>query len=162
GGASGTGGAGDADQGGTDLEQIAGAILPSDYPRYLREAGIGGRVGILFTVGPNGRVTRCTVTRSSGGAELDALTCRLIEQCLPTLPLIRASCHLHMPTFFASQTMSAPNAAAATPPTTGTTSRIASSPTGRRIPGITNSRSSSFSIASTRCRTDCGSVPTAG
>jgi periplasmic protein TonB len=78
----GTGGAGygDSDEGGTDLEQIAGAILPSDYPRALREAGIGGRVGILFTVGPNGRVTRCTVTRSSGVPELDALTCRLIQQ----------------------------------------------------------------------------------
>jgi protein TonB len=78
----GTGGAGfgDSDEGGTDLEQIAGAILPSDYPRDLREAGIGGRVGILFTVGPSGRVTRCTVTRSSGVPELDALTCRLIEQ----------------------------------------------------------------------------------
>lgn len=78
----GTGGRGDEESGdgGTDLEQIAGAILPSDYPRHLREAGIGGRVGILFTVGPNGRVTRCTVTRPSGVPELDALTCRLIQQ----------------------------------------------------------------------------------
>lgn len=32
------------------------------------------------TVGVNGRVTRCTVTRSSGVPELDVLTCRLIEQ----------------------------------------------------------------------------------
>jgi periplasmic protein TonB len=77
----GTGGQGSGDgRGGTDLVQIAGAILPSDYPRDLRERGIGGRVEMVFTVGPNGRVTRCTVTRSSGVAELDALTCRLIEQ----------------------------------------------------------------------------------
>jgi protein TonB len=68
------------DSGGTDLVQIAGAILPSDYPRDLRERGIGGRVGILFTVGPDGRVTSCTVTRSSGVPELDGLTCRLIQQ----------------------------------------------------------------------------------
>jgi protein TonB len=34
----------------------------------------------LFTVGPNGRVTRCSVTRSSGVPELDALTCTLIQQ----------------------------------------------------------------------------------
>jgi periplasmic protein TonB len=66
--------------GGTDLVQIAGAILPSDYPRDLRERGIGGRVEMVFTVAPTGRVTRCTVTRSSGVADLDALTCRLIEQ----------------------------------------------------------------------------------
>ena len=80
GGGSGGPGYGNGDEGGTDLVQIAGEILPSDYPRDLRERGIGGRVGILFTVGTNGRVTSCTVTRSSGVAELDALTCRLIQQ----------------------------------------------------------------------------------
>lgn len=68
------------DEGGTDLEQIAGEITLRDYPRDLREAGIGGRVGVLFTVEPNGRVGRCTITRSSGVPELDVLTCRLIQQ----------------------------------------------------------------------------------
>ena len=80
GGGSGGQGYGDSDGGGTDLEQIAGEITPRDYPRHLREAGIGGTVGILFTVGVNGRVTRCAVARSSGVPELDALTCRLIQQ----------------------------------------------------------------------------------
>lgn len=82
GGGGGTGGQGtgaDGD-GGTDLVQIAGAILPSDYPRDLRERGLGGRVEMVFTVGTAGRVTSCTVTRSSGIPELDALTCRLIQQ----------------------------------------------------------------------------------
>jgi protein TonB len=78
GGAGGTG-YGSEDEG-NDLVQIAGAILPSDYPRDLRERGIGGRVGIVFTVGKSGRVTSCTVTRSSGVPELDSLTCRLIQQ----------------------------------------------------------------------------------
>lgn len=68
------------DDGGTDLEQIAGEITSRDYPRHLREAGIGGRVGVRFKVEPNGRVGSCTVTRSSGVPELDALTCRLIQQ----------------------------------------------------------------------------------
>ena len=68
------------DEGGTDLVQIAGSIGPSDYPRDLRERGAGGRVEFLFTVEPNGRVGRCRVTRSSGIAELDALTCRLVQQ----------------------------------------------------------------------------------
>jgi periplasmic protein TonB len=77
----GTGGNGYGnDEGGTDLEQIAGEITSSDYPRDLREAGIGGRVQFTFTVEPNGRVGRCTVTRSSGVPELDALTCRLVQQ----------------------------------------------------------------------------------
>ena len=77
----GTGGNGNGDdEGGTDLEQIAGEITPSDYPSNLREAGVGGRVSFVFTVEPNGRVGRCTVTRSSGVPQLDALTCRLIQQ----------------------------------------------------------------------------------
>lgn len=76
----GSGGQGEGDGGGTDLVQIAGEITSRDYPRDLREAGIGGRVGVLFTVGVDGRVTRCSVTRSSGAPELDQLTCRLIQQ----------------------------------------------------------------------------------
>ena len=78
----GTGGNGNGadDGGGTDLEQIAGEITSRDYPRDLRDAGVGGRVLFVFTVEPNGRVGRCTVTRSSGVPELDALTCRLVQQ----------------------------------------------------------------------------------
>ena len=80
GGGTGGEGYGDDDGGGTDLVQIAGAIGPSDYPRDLRERGAGGRVEFTFTVEPNGRVGRCSVTRSSGIPELDALTCRLVQQ----------------------------------------------------------------------------------
>jgi protein TonB len=80
GGGSGGQGYGGDDEGGTDLVQIAGSIGPADYPRDLRERGIGGRVEMVFTVGTSGRVTSCRVTRSSGVPELDALTCRLIEQ----------------------------------------------------------------------------------
>jgi protein TonB len=77
----GTGGQGyGGDEGATDLVQIAGEITSSDYPADLRSRGIGGRVGMVFTVGANGRVTSCTVTRPSGVPELDALTCRLIQQ----------------------------------------------------------------------------------
>ena len=65
-------------EGGTDLEQIAGEIKVSDYPRAERRAGIGGRVEFRFTVGVTGRVTDCTITRSSGNAELDATTCRVV------------------------------------------------------------------------------------
>jgi protein TonB len=79
GGGTGGNGYGD-DEGGSDLEQIAGEITARDYPRELREAGVGGRVQFTFTVEPNGRVGRCTVTRSSGVRELDALTCRLVQQ----------------------------------------------------------------------------------
>jgi len=73
-------GYGEGGEGGTDLEQIAGAIYPSDYPRHLRDAGIGGRVEFVFTVGVDGRVTSCAITHSSGVVELDFLTCRLVQQ----------------------------------------------------------------------------------
>lgn len=86
-------GTGAGDGGGADLVQIAGAILPSDYPANLREHGAGGRVGILFAVGENGRVSRCSVTRSSGIAELDTLTCRLIRERFVYRPSTDASGH---------------------------------------------------------------------
>jgi protein TonB len=76
----GEGGNGTGGGGGTELEQIAGEITPRDYPRRLGRQGIGGSVGVQFTVGVDGRVKRCTITHSSGVAELDALTCRLIEE----------------------------------------------------------------------------------
>ena len=64
--------------GGTDLEWIKGEIRVSDYPRSARRAGIGGRVEFRFIVGVTGRVTNCTITRSSGNAELDDTTCRVV------------------------------------------------------------------------------------
>ncbi len=57
--------------GGHDLELLSGDITPQDYPRRLAKAGIGGTVGMRGTVGLNGRVTHCTVIRSSGVPELD-------------------------------------------------------------------------------------------
>jgi protein TonB len=90
GGSSGQGQGGD-DGGGTDLVQIAGAILPRDYPKHLGNAGIGGRVSVVFTVGVDGRASRCVVTRSSGVPELDGLTCRLIEQRFRFRPSIDRS-----------------------------------------------------------------------
>ena len=79
-GGAGTGSGGGGDGGGTELEQIGGDIFPSDYPRRLGNAGIGGLVGVIFRVEVNGRASRCRVLRSSGIPELDMLTCRLIEQ----------------------------------------------------------------------------------
>lgn len=77
----GTGGHGyGADDGGSNLELISGEILPSDYPRELGNAGVGGRVSVTFTVATSGRATGCRVTRSSGTPQLDTLTCRIIEQ----------------------------------------------------------------------------------
>lgn len=66
--------------GGRDLELLSGDITPRDYPRRLAKAGIGGTVHMRGTVEVTGRVTHCIIARSSGVPELDALTCRLVEQ----------------------------------------------------------------------------------
>jgi protein TonB len=77
----GAGGNGNGEGGdGWPPEQIGGHIGDRDYPRAFTAAGISGTVSVHYRVGADGRVTDCSVTRSSGHAELDALTCKLIER----------------------------------------------------------------------------------
>jgi protein TonB len=71
-------GAGDGDE--TPPRWLRGRIKDSDYPSAAGEAGNNGTVSVRYTVGTDGRVSGCAVTRSSGSAELDETTCRLIEQ----------------------------------------------------------------------------------
>jgi protein TonB len=73
----GTGGGGGGGRG-TRARWISGGIYDSDYPRAALEARRSGTVRLRFTVAPTGRVSACTVTRSSGSAALDSTTCRLI------------------------------------------------------------------------------------
>lgn len=72
-GSSGTG------SGGGRARWQSGSITPRDYPRGLSRAGLGGSVTVALEIGADGRVTDCAVTGSSGLAELDATTCRLIR-----------------------------------------------------------------------------------
>lgn len=79
----GSGGEGDGSGDGgaeTPPRQVRGELRDSDYPEGAAEAGVGGTVGVRYLVWTDGRVRECTITRSSGSAELDATTCRLIEQ----------------------------------------------------------------------------------
>jgi len=76
----GSGGYGDGDGAGdVPPRQIRGRMSPSDLPPDLVH-GNGGRVSVRYGVAINGSVSGCTVVGSSGSAELDQLTCRLIEQ----------------------------------------------------------------------------------
>ncbi|GLT01361.1 hypothetical protein GCM10007897_27540 [Sphingobium jiangsuense] len=53
-------------------------VTSDDYPsRALREER-EGTVGFRLDIGPDGRVTDCTVTSSSGHADLDSEACRLL------------------------------------------------------------------------------------
>ncbi|WP_240320770.1 TonB family protein [Sphingomonas crusticola] len=66
--------------GGIPPRRIRGRISDSDFPRAIAEAGEGGTVAVRYRVGTDGRVGECVVTGSSGNGDLDALTCRLIQQ----------------------------------------------------------------------------------
>jgi len=59
---------------------IRGRISDRDYPRGAAEAGAGGTVSVIYTIETDGRATHCAITHSSGNAELDDTTCRLIEE----------------------------------------------------------------------------------
>lgn len=74
-----------------DSQQAPGALLtprlrgdasslvtPDDYPPSALRAGEAGRVVAQLHVSPDGRVDDCRVSVSSGFADLDATTCRLL------------------------------------------------------------------------------------
>ena len=56
------------------------ARIQENYPsRALREE-TEGTVGVRVTVGPDGRVTACSVTASSGSSILDDAACKGMER----------------------------------------------------------------------------------
>ena len=80
----GSGGDGDGDGGG-DIppRRTGGRISPGDLPDdlvFLLQAGRDYVVGVKYAVEEDGRVDECRVTRASGNAQLDRLTCDLIER----------------------------------------------------------------------------------
>lgn len=55
-------------------------IVSTDYPKIAMLMQETGSTGFRLTVSKDGRVTGCKVTRSSGFARLDELTCSLITR----------------------------------------------------------------------------------
>jgi periplasmic protein TonB len=51
-----------------------------DYPPAAQRNEEQGTTGFALEVGPDGRVTSCRVTASSGSASLDEATCRLVSK----------------------------------------------------------------------------------
>ena len=49
------------------------------YPPDAKRAEAEGNVSVSVDVGPDGRVTNCTVTGSSGNSSLDNTTCRIFK-----------------------------------------------------------------------------------
>ncbi len=75
----GGGGYGDGD-GDVPPRLIKGRLKFSDLPPDLRDGGIAGTVSVRYDVDISGRVGDCIITASSGSAELDKLTCQLIQR----------------------------------------------------------------------------------
>lgn len=73
-------GGGGSGGGGDRAQRIRGQLNDTDYPIGARIAGIEGMVAVRFTIQPDGRVSGCQILKSSGSAELDGTTCRLIER----------------------------------------------------------------------------------
>ena len=58
---------------------LASYVSDSDYPASAMRNEESGTTRFRLTVGPDGRVTNCVVTSSSGSAALDAATCRIMR-----------------------------------------------------------------------------------
>jgi protein TonB len=50
-----------------------------DYPAAALRGNDQGTTGFSLTIGPNGRVSDCSVTSSSGSSALDQATCRILR-----------------------------------------------------------------------------------
>lgn len=60
----------------------------NDYPTSAMREGKQGITGFRVSVGSDGRVTDCSVTKSSGSPELDDTTCKLITRRARFAPAI--------------------------------------------------------------------------
>lgn len=76
----GAGGMGGGSPAVTRARHIAGRIRNADYPRGAGDVGAQGTVVVHFDVDTEGRPRRCRVVDTSGNAELDATTCRIVER----------------------------------------------------------------------------------
>jgi protein TonB len=61
-------------------QHVSGELRNSDYPRTALRMGIEGTVTVRYTIAPDGFAERCVILQTSGSAELDQTTCRLIER----------------------------------------------------------------------------------
>jgi len=55
-------------------------VTTDDYPPSAIREGVQGTTGFTLAVGPDGKVTGCTVTSSSGSALLDDTACKLLAR----------------------------------------------------------------------------------
>ena len=57
---------------------LQGLFRDSDYPSSAIDNEEQGTVSVVLAIGPNGRVSNCSVSASSGSRTLDSATCRVL------------------------------------------------------------------------------------
>lgn len=80
-----------APRGAREARLISGAIGDSDLPAAEQQKKEKKPVGIRYKVTADGRVTACSVSRSSGARALDALACKLAEERFQYAPARNAA-----------------------------------------------------------------------
>ena len=53
---------------------------PDDYPIAAMKAGRMGKADVRLRVGENGSISECSILRSSGSADLDTVTCKVLNE----------------------------------------------------------------------------------
>jgi protein TonB len=51
-----------------------------DYPAAAQSAGAEGTAQATLTIGPDGRIAGCNITRSTGNSSLDSATCNILRR----------------------------------------------------------------------------------
>jgi protein TonB len=83
--------------------------MRTDYPSAALREGREGTSYFTATVGADGRVRRCVITRSSGSADLDAETCRLFSRSARFKPALDKDGHPVEDTFSSKITWRLPH-----------------------------------------------------
>jgi protein TonB len=55
-------------------------VTNADYPAAAMREEREGKVGFTLDVSPEGRITKCAISSSSGHADLDSATCVLLQR----------------------------------------------------------------------------------
>lgn len=67
---------------------LLGLFSDEDYPASAQAAGAEGTAQASLTIGADGRVSGCSITRSTGNGALDAATCSILRRRAKFSPAI--------------------------------------------------------------------------
>ena len=67
------------------------ARIQENYPSRAVRRGVEGNVGVSVQIGPDGRVSSCRVTASSGESDLDSAACQGMERYARFNPALNAA-----------------------------------------------------------------------